>query len=838
MRADASWAFVVVYSALAGLVLAGVFVFRLAGPLMYDPAVVQGKTRTDTATPHNRINLYDGRRVRQTFRATAANMSHVGIGVAALPHSGEAAVLTVELHDDRGEVLWRGHALVERLRTDDVTLLPAPVRLSVGNRYVLELATSGVEAGSGLALYYESDTAGFAEGEVEVVDESGGEARQDGGQARAQRLPGNARFQIWRWPTKWVVWDTFWRSASGWLLSGYAVAVVLAWLLRARLAYWAGRWLKPLALLHPPVAWRELIFPAVLSAALAFSVTLPYYTGLDKITTAGDVQRALVYRAVARGALLNSGEVGLWNPYLCGGEPLLANMESAQWDPFFLLVLAFGENLGLRLSATATLAIGFLGAYMLARGAGLTRLAALLAGALFSFSGFQMLAFANGNFAWLPAGLIPWVVYFYLCSLARALRPALLAAVTLALIFYGGSLHMTLYAVMACGVLAVFLALRCRSWRPAAMLALICLLFLPLSALKLLPAAEAQAVSGEFERPPPFVQPWGWLGKMFWDRGQLEVPPWRFAETGEYYRWIEYGAYIGAVPAALVLAGAVASRGNALTGAITGAAVVLLLITFGEFPWTVLHRLPFLYGPLRNPQRARVILLLMLGVLAGWGLAAVQRVFGRLFGRVSRWGAAGIAALVLWDLATFHGGMYPRLFSLDRPSLPQAESFVRLHESYTDEERGYYKVSYENYRAGFGVADMCMPYMMQRGAYARGVGGSNPAAPYRGEAFLTEEGEISGVSIGHNTVRVAFAAERDSWLVVSQNFFPGWRTEPPREVRNWQGLAAARVTPQDREVLFRYRPLSYVVGRWITGVAAVLVLIMVLRGRSRRTVGR
>ncbi|MBI4022135.1 MAG: hypothetical protein HY372_02165 [Candidatus Andersenbacteria bacterium] len=832
--ADRIW-FVSLAAALAGVTLAALFVFRLAGPLVYHPVAREGLTGQDSPTPHNRINFHDSRRIRQTFRAPAANMSHLGIGVADVPARINGAVLTAELLDSRGETMWRGHSSLTDWRADDITIMPAPIRLRTGSLYTIELSTRGVPVEAGLTLYYESDAAGFPEGEAEVITFGNDGAEQ------SQPLAGNIRFQVWRWPTRWVIFDTLWRSVAGWLLTGYALALVLVIIFRQRLISLTDRWLAPINLVSREVGAREFVFPVTLGMMLALAVTMPYFTQLDKISTAGDVQRALVYRAEARKTLFRDGEVGLWNPYLCGGEPLLANLESAQMDPFFLLVLLFGENLGLRLAVAATLALGFFGTYLLARRwSGLGRLPALLAGVIFSFSGFQMLAFANGNFAWLPVGFIPWVVYFFMAGLSRA-GVSWLSALMLSFIFYGGSLHMALYAVLACLWLAIFLSIGYRSWRPLSVLLLIGLLFIPLAALKLLPAAEVQAVSGAFDRPPPFIQPWSWLGKMLWDRSQLDTTQWRYAVTGENYRWIEYGTYIGVLPAALVLMGVLASRGRAVPAAFTGAGVILLLMTFGEFPWTVLERVPWLYGPLRNPQRARVVWLLMAGIIAGYGLTAA----GRWLGRVRHRSAviAGVVALVVWDLATFHADMYPRLFNLEAPRLKPAASFIRLHESYTDEERGYYKASYENYRAGYGVADMCMPYMMQRGVYARGVGSPDEVAPYRGEAILPAGGTVTDVEVQGNTVRVALETGRAGWLIINQNFFPGWRAEPPREIRNVNGLAAARISRDDHEILFRYRPRSYLAGGWITAAAGALWLAdiswrLLARGKSKRTAAR
>lgn len=570
------------------------------------------------------------------------------------------------------------------------------------------------------------------------------------------------------------------------------------------------------------LAWPELVFASVVAAMMAVAVTLPYFTQLDQITTMGDVHRALVYRGVARESLIQQGEIALWEPYLCGGVPLLGNAESAHLDPFFLLVLIFGENLGARLSVTATLIIGFLGAYVLARQ--LLKAApvpALLAGALYSFSGFQMLAFANGNFAWIPMGWIPWVILFYLASLRRQIW-ILPAALGLTFIFLGGSAHMSVYTLLTISLLAVFLSIWQRTWHPFINVILLGMFFVCFSAIKLLPAAEVQALSNDWHRPPPFIQPFAWLPKMFWGRDQLSTPQWTFEATGENFRWIEYGAYIGIIPAMLIALGWFLSwkSKKSLPKAISISSLVLLLMTFAYFPWTLLHQLPFLNEILRNPQRARSVFLLLAGLLAAWALSRLIK---------SRWTQAIIVTIVLIDLATFHASLYPKLFNLPKPILSSPDKgrsggvFTRLRGSYISPDEVYYRVGYENYLANQGTTDLCNPYMVQRGVASRGVDSSDPAKPYLGEAWFpspakASQGELTvhSVSINGNHIQVAFNVPQETWLYVNQNYFPGWRTNPPREVANKDGLLAARVFPSDHEIEFIYQPRSYQVGKIIT----------------------
>ena len=759
------------------------------------------------------LDLKDGLEVRQRVTTVVdIEVTHIGVGVANFGDASDDAVVIVRLIDSFDTTVAESEVLVSALRNDDVTLLPVKVKLSSLQEYEVVINTRGVSGGNGLTVSYEP----------EQSDEWGRAVITKGG-LLVKELDGNIRIQLLR---RHNYRSLITRIIKSWFGVGVGLIVFLLGLV----IVYKRRVIVNILCREELVVngwtlkrnWRELIFVLAVGLVMSLAVTMPYFTQLDRITTMGDVQRALVYRGVARDALLDKGEIALWEPYLCGGEPLLANMESAQLDPFFLLVLVFGENLGVRMSVVLTLIIGFLGVYALARRYGeLSRSVALMAAALFSFSGFQMLAFANGNFAWVPVGWIPWVLYFYLGSFVRWVL-IIPAAFVLAFIFLGGSLHMVVYALLAAGFLGLWLVFLRQDLRPLVMLGLIIILFVPLVAIKLLPVAEVQSFSGDFIRPIPFIQPWSWIYDMFVSRDQLSISQWKFEETGENFRWIEYGAYVGIMPVILFFVGILAVR-RRMQLAMVGAASLLLLVTFGWFPWAVLRELPFLDGVLRNPQRVRVVFLLFFGLLAGYGLEFIgSKLTRRVF--VRRLLLASVVTVVLIDLATFHSHMYGDLFNLERPYIEPVAAFERVTNSYTDNREGVYKVSYENYRAGQGTADMCMPYMMERGAYGRGRDTLDLTKSYFGEAKLTQDGEVHSVDVDGDEVIVSFNASEAGWLVLNQNFFPGWRSIPAREVISHDGLVAVRVQAGDDSMIFRYAPRSYELGFWISVVSVMFLL--------------
>src|SRR3989344_3741598 len=73
---------------------------------------------------------------------------------------------------------------------------------------------------------------------------------------------------------------------------------------------------------------------------LSIVATFPLFQHSTYISNHGDINRGLIYSGVARDAIL-SGHMPTWNPYLCGGGPLLADVESWFLQPFFFLTLPF-----------------------------------------------------------------------------------------------------------------------------------------------------------------------------------------------------------------------------------------------------------------------------------------------------------------------------------------------------------------------------------------------------------------------------------------------------------------------------------------------------------------
>lgn len=821
--------FGVLAAALCLVTVGSVLWFRFEALFTVDAVTVEGRS-PGPVSEHHRINLFDGRTVTQTFRATARQLSHIGIGASPLSASGDA-ILTLELAEENGTPLASGTIPAHALRAIGATRIPLPLYLQEGALYQLRISTRGINQARAIALWYEPSRKHFSDGDARIQHANG----------NIEQLSGNIRFEIVRLPTRAVLFDAFRHSAAFPIF--IAAAVVLGTFFLSRVRRFLGAIIaRPLDLPVYALHRKEIFITASIGVLLAGVLTLPLYTSLNKTATYVDPNRALVYHGVARDALLHDGEVAQWDPYLCGGVPLLGNPESTHVNPFFLLVLPFGEDIGLRLSVTATLAIGFIGTAFLARrtlGADLPSM--LLAGAVFAFSGFFVWWFSSGAFALFPMAWIPWFLLGFWESLRRTLWIPL-TAIMLALLLLGGFPHALVYAVITVGILVAWFTLVFRHPRPVIAFACIVALAVPVTAIKLLPITEVQALSADFVRLPTRILPITLAPKLFLARDQYTYPSWThigakdlttMSGTGPETDavWQEYETYVGIIPMLTALVGAVFLFRQRLALVLLGTGGTLFAMTFGYFPWTILHRLPFLNETLRSPARFRGLFILFLALFAAAGLtialrrirpAALRACLGFL-----------VLGLAIADLFLLHQPLFRRTFATDAPVLPVRETFTRVRDSYTDDRANHYRLGHLNYRANEGTTDLCIPHMSARGVFARGIDSSNPKKPYQGEAFLEQGGEAHLTELRPNAMTVAITPPHEGWLVLNQNFFPGWSSSPEREIGQRDGRLAVRVVPDDRVIRLSYRSLSYHTGRAVTLIALVLVGVWFWRERVR-----
>jgi hypothetical protein len=328
--------------------------------------------------------------------------------------------------------------------------------------------------------------------------------------------------------------------------------------------------------------------------------------------------------------------IPLWDPYIMGGMPYLADMQSAIFSPFSLpaYVLPFWWSLGV--IAVMKVVVAATGTYLLARALKMGQAGAFMAGLIFGFGLFLV--------AWIPwpldnvFPLIPWMLYATERLVRRpGVLPAAGLAALVALQFFGGHPESSVYALFAAvgyfvlrllqgaggGVLSTVAEARRRGTSrvaalagcvPRPVVAFVCALAVgtALAAVVLVPFLELLHNSSDLTTRP---------------RSGVHVQA-RYvfaAFLPSYFPdsfVIETAFYAGALPLMLAFAALLRPRVERVAFAVVGA--VSLLVVLGIQPlFALAGHTPGLDQTYLS--RLTIIYLLCLALLAGWGLDDLVR---------------------------------------------------------------------------------------------------------------------------------------------------------------------------------------------------------------------
>ena len=252
-----------------------------------------------------------------------------------------------------------------------------------------------------------------------------------------------------------------------------------------------------------------------------------------------------------------------------------------------------------------------------------------------------------------------------------------------------------------------------------------------------------------------------------------------------------------------------------------GPAVLFLLMTFALPPWTWLQELPLFDELLRNPQRWRWPLTIMAMLLTAWGLTRYQRLLPRWLGPAL---VAVLVIVVVTDLYSVNGPLLTRVYRFPIPELVRDEQFTVRDQSFSNHPGDYYRATYFSYLRNRGTKDSCINYLFALPLNTRGHNNLDPLAPYRGEVWVADGGEVEDYTVHPTSWSASFQTSEPNIVVINQNYHLGWRTEPPREVIRFEGLVAAQVNPDDEHLTLRYDPWTVKAGALISLLTAIIAL--------------
>ncbi|MFN8532227.1 MAG: YfhO family protein [Dehalococcoidia bacterium] len=353
-----------------------------------------------------------------------------------------------------------------------------------------------------------------------------------------------------------------------------------------------------------------------------------------------------------------AGRLPTWNPYAFGGQPFIADIQSAFYYPLHWVTTLVAGPRGYPFEALEYEAVfhiflaGFF-MYLLASRVSGSRPAGLLGGMVYGFGGYlsaypsQQLSVLEVQ-TWLPLVLL----FVHLATnaepfdLRRSLLYSIVGGLTLGVAILGGHPQASLYTVY--GVVAYFafrilaqtgLAGWRQALRRAGLIALLVAVGFGVAAAQLVPTVEFMGISSRAQIP---FEMSAWAFPLR-DILQIILPG-----TVSYYSPM----YVGILPLALAI-GAVAWTRTRETWFWTGLATAGLLVSFGGN--TIIHSV--LYnaipgaGTFRHQERGIVLFSAAMAVLAAIGaralFAADRTRLAKLAGLWLRVVVAAAAVLIL-----------------------------------------------------------------------------------------------------------------------------------------------------------------------------------------------
>jgi hypothetical protein len=472
-------------------------------------------------------------------------------------------------------------------------------------------------------------------------------------------------------------------------------------------------------------------------------------------------------------------QLPLWNPWKCGGTPLLSNPQARILNPFFPLSLLFGPAVGMHLEVPLHLAVAWAGGYVLGRVQGMRWLGAAACASAFASSSWFPLHVAAGELM-MTMGFcyLPWLLAFGWLAIERQLRWAWPAAAALALMWLDGNPYPPSFGTLVLALLAAALAALHRSTRPLWVTACVCALGLTL-------VTPSLVLSYLFVAAHP--RPTGlnystlvtvWSALLSRDQDLFRV-------SGVMWGWHEVGGYVGLF-LALGIAGLLRPR-RAFPWVMAAASLVALALGARGpwWPWPLLHKLP-VFSWERLPYRFIVPLVQMIAVLAGFGADWIAARCGR---------AVATALILAATLDCLWVGPYNLRYSLQNLApMVTPEHFHQVREpgtGYTSVSRDMVRLTEQN----LGIIN-CYDYWDWSSPVAA-VG--DPG--YRGENYLLEAGTVEIIFWSPNRLDFAVDAPAPTTLIVNQNYDRFWRlTAGHGTVVSKEGLLAVSI-PAGRQRL-------------------------------------
>lgn len=545
----------------------------------------------------------------------------------------------------------------------------------------------------------------------------------------------------------------------------------------------------------------SIVCPILVFTIVTLVVTSPIIRDFDN-SGRDDWKYHQYLNRVARKTILEYRQIALWDPYVQGGFPMVANPESTFFSPLFLFVLLFDVLHGLKIAIIVNTIFGMFGVYQLSRYLGIDKISSYLPPLVFMLSGGYVRHIVFGQHTWFAVALVPWFFLYYLKSV-ECRKYVVVSAVFLSLIFFEGVVVFA-YSIIFFMFYSLLMGIQKRYRGYLVNAVIVLLLFILFSSIKSLPVLRIAVETHEVRGLGVSIQP-GLDGFLYFtlNRGIKGL--------------IDSHWYIGILPLILcVLGGFTHFRER---WPLIVATLLMLLFAYGvNSPFNIsskLHSILF-YISIRNIARTAIAAYLGISILAGLGLSKLTKKH-RLI-------SLALITVVLIDYMLV--------------DIPHFQTTFHRYENYVSTNSSFYHIVFcATRRKEITVACMWDSYYNLDHISFDNKGAVNTAYPiiipsnaipkyfhkqlnpdYLGEAFLVVgEGEANLTFFSPNRFEADVLVYDEDVLILNQNFRDGWRVRGSSgPVESAIGLVSTKVSPGDNHVVFYYMPPEFIAGAVIT----------------------
>jgi hypothetical protein len=585
---------------------------------------------------------------------------------------------------------------------------------------------------------------------------------------------------------------------------------------------------------------------------------------------------------VARTTVADYHEPPLWNPYMCGGEVMLANPQSTAASPTFIFSVLFGTALGLKLSLFVLLLAALHGGYLLGRQLALSYPAALLVGISYGTCGWFAMHLSSGHINFAGAALYPYLLYGYRRAVAGTWTWSILSAAAVAwMIGLGGTYTAPMGAVLL-ATIAVTDAIAERRMRPLTIAFAIGAAAFVLSAARLLPVLEfahdhprhvpEKDANNAFDLLRAFfawrniLEPVGGNHVYWWHEYCCKLPyltsvlavlgllGWKkeklLTAKDVLREWLPAALIIGWTAFTLVLPRVDYELGRRIgyrdsyhlaallvlwwttrhTPPAARRFLPVVVIAIGiavggawpHGPWFLIRHLP-IYADLRVPSRYLIVAALPVCIWAGMGLDRLLAWIGQKKPSLRLPWIAGLATVaVLVEGLLLAVPTYRNVFTIiQRPSVKRPPFY---------QVDGDIRWMITGILEGRGTLKCDEEAPLQRGELDRGL-------PQDGieQVRLVDPaaGKVTQKSWSPNKIEVEVDVARGSDVLINQNWNEHWIASGAI-VKPIAGRLAFSVESGKHLVTLRYRPRSFVTGTYLSLAGLALAPLVILLGIRRR----